>query len=293
MTQIEKKKAKIYVLGNYLSQYFPDLKKTLMLADLKKSPAEFLESVAVNAAVLSYGALILTLLIYSNFRPAEFLLGINIMYVVYGIILLVVYKLIFFNYLMLYPAVMKRKRQREIDHEIVFAGRHLVIAFKSGMPLFPAILSLSTGYGQVSKEFSRISEKVSLGTPLIQAIRDVANTTPSQYLTRILLQISNSLSSGADIGTSLESVLNQISKEQVIQLKEYGQKLTPLVMFFMMFGIIIPAIGIVCLIVLSTVISAGQKGLSPMILSKVFIVVALLQYLFFGIIESSRPRYLL
>lgn len=276
------KKKEIPVLGEFISQYFPDLKKKFVLADMAEAPSEFMQKAILSSILLSFTLLIITFLIFN-------MLGMPLLYL---IPLFIIYLIGFFNYFLFYPDAMVIKRQKAIDYEVSFAGRHLLIALKSGMPLFPAMASLSSGYGQVSKEFNKISEKVSVGVPLAQAIRDAAATNPSKYLVRMLLQISNSLASGADVGSSLESVLDQISKEQMIQLREYGQKLTPLVMFYMMFGIIIPAIGIVGIVVLSTVISAGKFGLTSSLLIYAVVLIAILQYLFFGIIESSRPRYL-
>lgn len=279
----ERKKKDVAFIGEFLSQYFPDLKKKLILADLSDTPTNFLQKMAMATILLAITFAIITLALFDYLNmPVFYIAPLGIFYVI-G----------FFYYLMLYPDAMIVRRRREIDYEVSFAGRHLVIALRSGMPLFPAITSLSTGYGLVGKEFGRISEKVSLGAPLAQAIRDVTSTNPSKYLVRLLLQISNSLASGSDVGNSLEIVLDQISKEQVIQLKEYGQKLTPLVMFFMMFGIIIPAIGIAGVIAITAVISAGKLGLTSMHLIYVFVLIAIIQYILFGLIESSRPKYLL
>lgn len=277
----ERNKKPAAMIGEYLSQYFPDLRKKLVLADVSQSASEFLEKV-VMATVAA--AIVLAIATF-------FVLDVLAISQLYLIPIVLIYFIGLFYYFMLYPDAMIIRRQKEIDYEVTFAGRHLIIALKSGMPLFPAIASLSTGYGQVSREFSRISEKVSVGVPLPQAIRDVASTNPSKYLVRMLLQISNSLSSGADIGSSLDTVVDQISKEQVIQLREYGQKLTPLVMFYMMFGIILPAIGMVGVVVMSTVISAGRMGITSSLLIYAFVLVAIIQYLFFGIIEGSRPKY--
>ncbi len=283
MAELDKKKKNVLVIGEFFSQYFPELRKKLVLADLTDTPAMFLQKMVMATIFFTVALVIITFVIFSYMNLSWlYLIPAAFVYVVIG-----------FNYLMLYPDAMIIKRRKEIDYEVAFAGRHLVIALKSGMPLFSAITSLSTDYGYVSKEFARISEKVSLGTPLTQAIRDAASTNPSKYLVRVLLQISNSLASGADVGSSLETVIDQISREQMIQLREYGQKLTPFVMFYMMFGIILPAIGIAGVVVLTTVISAAKLGLPSSILTFAFALIIIVQYLLFGVIESSRPKYLL
>jgi flagellar protein FlaJ len=201
---------------------------------------------------------------------------------------------VIFSYLMLYPEASIIRRQREMDYEIVFAGRHIVIALKSGMPLFETFVGASTGYGAVSREFSKIVDQIVLGVPMTQAIREVVQYNPSKYFTRMMMQIANALSSGADVGSSLESVLDQISKEQMIALKEYSQKLTPIVMFYMVFGIIVPSLGIVLTTVIFSAVSGGNDfGLPSFLLPVAFVMIALVQFLFLGLIESSRPKYLI
>lgn len=261
---------------------FPDLKKKLVQADLPYPPVKFVERVIISVFFLSLGLLLVTAVFFLQF---EVWLG-------YLLPAFILYLFLSFNYLMLYPDAMIIKRQKAIDYDLVFAGRHLVIALKSGMPLFDSIVGVRQGYGEVSKEFDKIVERVTLGTPISQALREIAQNNPSRYFVRIVMQISNSLSSGADVGNSLEVVLDQIAEEQKIQLKEYGQKLTPLVMFFMVFGIILPSIGVVLLTVLFSVITAGSKGLTSYILLLVLALITIVQFLFLGVVESSRPKYL-
>ncbi len=285
-----KKKGLLTPVAELLAPRFPDLKKKLKTADMDDNAVDFLERTVSSTMLISAGLLLLGYILLAE-RLGFFLENDMAMFLLVAVAPLIVMPAAVFAYLMLYPEAAIIKRQREMDYEIVFAGRHIAIALKSGMPLFDTLVGASTGYGAVSKEFARIVDQVVLGVPLSQAIRDVMQYNPSKYFTRILIQITNSLSSGADVGSTLENALDQISKEQLISLKEYSQKLTPVVMFYMVFGIIIPTLGVV----LTTVIlsAMGGGGFPPIILPIVFVIVALIQFLFLGFIESSRPKYLI
>jgi flagellar protein FlaJ len=272
-------------IAEMFSPYFPDLKKKLALANMSQTPIEFLEKASLSSIYLAVAFLLLTGVIFLSQNPPVSLLWL--------VPLAVVYFLVLFYYFMLYPDAMVLKRAKELDYEVVFAGRQIVIAVKSGMPLFDAIVGATSGYGAVSKEFSKIADRVTLGVPLVQAIRDEAQQNPSRYFVRMLMQLSNSISSGADVGSSVEVVLDQISKEQVISLKEYSQKLTPIVMFFMVFGIIVPSLGVVLATVVFSAISGGTLGMTSSILAPVFVVIAIIQFLFLGLIETSRPKYII
>ncbi|MDD5171677.1 MAG: type II secretion system F family protein [Candidatus ainarchaeum sp.] len=285
----QKKKGIFTPIAELLASRFPDLKKKLRMADMDDNPVDFLEKTVSSTILISAGLLLLVYILLAE--RLDFLLRTDIVtFLLLVIAPLIVLPVGMFFYLMLYPEASIMRRQREMDYEIVFAGRHIAIALKSGMPLFDTFAGAATGYGAVSKEFTKIVDQVMLGASVSQAIRDVVEYNPSKYFTRMLIQIANAVSSGADVGSSMENVLDQISKEQLISLKEYSQKLTPVVMFYMVFGIIIPTLGVV----LTTVIlSAIGGGFPPIILPIVFVIVALIQFLFLGFIESSRPKYLI
>lgn len=290
--QKQRKRGTFTSIAEILAARFPDLRKKLRLGDMDDNPVMFLEKVVTSTALISVGLIILSYIFL--LEPLSYNLVTDLpMFIVMAIAPLILIPLVIFYYLMLYPEAARLRRQKEMDYEIVFAGRHIVIALKSGMPLFDTFVGTSTGYGAVSKEFARIVDKVILGVPTNQAIREVVQYNPSKYFTRMLMQIANALSSGADVGDSLESVLDQISKEQMISLKEYSQKLTPIVMFYMVFGIIVPSLGIVLATVVFSAISGGSFGFSSGILVIAFILIALVQFLFLGFIESSRPKYLI
>lgn len=266
-----------------LAPRFVGLRKKLELADMKQTPVNFVERVIGSTLMITVALTVIAAIFFYQFEIALYWLVPLVIVLLVGV----------FNYLMLYAEARMLKRKRELDYEIVFAGRHIVIALKSGMPLFETLVGASNGYGEVSNELKKIVDKIMLGVPTTQAIREVAQNNPSKYFIRMMMQIANSVASGADIGESLEAVLDQISKEQLIQLKEYSQKLTPAVMFYMLFGIIVPSIGVVLAAALLSVMSGGNFGFTSSLLIPVFLLIAIVQFLFLGIIESSRPKYLI
>ena len=268
-------------ISEKLFPYFPDLKKKLVVGDIQQTSEDFLDKVVVSSI---FTAIALTIVTFVFFN----MLLINQTFL---IPLFLLYLLLSFGYFMMYPSVRVLKRRRDIDYELVFAGRHLLIALKSGMPLFDALVGVSRGYGAVSEEFNKIVEKVTLGVPMSQAMREVIQTSPSPDFNRVILQIANSLSSGADVAEALEVILNQIFREQIIALKAYGQKLNPLVMFYMIFGIIFPSLGMAFAIILFSLLGAGRFGMSASLLVLAFILIAIVQFLFLSMVESSRPRY--
>jgi len=291
--RVSKKRTSVTPFAEMLALKFPDLKKKLLLGGITKTPIEFLEQVMTGSFFISITLLVLSYLFL--FEGISLALQSNIlMFFVYLVLPPFLVLPVVFGYFMLYPDALIMKRKRELDYETLFAGRQLVISLRSGMPLFESLVGATKGYGSVSVEIAAIVDKVVLGTPMTQAIRETVQYNPSKYFTRIMMQISNSINSGSNIGEALEIVLSQISKEQMIALKEYSQKLTPIVMFYMIFGIIVPTLGVVLATVVFSSLGASTAGnMSSAVLLPVFIMITIIQFLFLGMLESSRPKYIL
>ena len=279
-----KKAAKpVRFISEWLMPYYPNMRKKLIMAGISKSQEDFLDGAVLSCLLMTIVLTVATAVFFSSMNVEMFWI----------IPLFFVYLFITFQYFMLYPDVKITKRKKDIDYELVFAGRHLLIALKSGMPLFDSLVGVSRGYGAVSEEFNRIVEKVTLGVSMTQAIREVIQNCPSNDYNRIMLQIANSISSGSDVADSLEVVLNQVFREQVIALKAYGQKLNPLVMFYMIFGIIFPSLGLAFAVILFSLLGAGRFGITASLLLLVFVCIGVIQFLFLAMVESSRPKYVI
>jgi len=264
-----------------VSSYFPNLKKQMTMAGMADEPHHFIKKALFSAFYFSFA--ILTII------------GIGLWGTNSNMLLLipaapVVYVAMFF-YVMQFPSVKANQRAKNIDQELVFAGRHMLIALKAGVPLFDSMLGITRDYGEVSKEFNKIIEKVTLGVPMSLAIHEVTETNPSSSFKRMMLQITNSMSSGSDVAAGLEVVLEQISKEQIIAMKEYGQKLNPLAMFFMIFGVILPSLGVAFMIIVLSFIGGGSTSLGASALLGIFALIAVIQFIFLSMIETSRPKF--
>ncbi|MEM4590012.1 MAG: type II secretion system F family protein, partial [Candidatus Micrarchaeia archaeon] len=240
---------------------------------------EFVEKSLIKAGLLTISLIILTYILFM-------LQSVNILLLIPLAIIYIPFSVFLF---IQQPKALASRRRRMIDKELLFAGRHMWIALKGGLPLFDSIVAISkSNYGEVSKEFNKIAEKVFLGVPLDTAMQETIEDCPSQSFRRLILQIVNSVRSGADVANSLETVLDQISKEQVIEIKEYGQKLNPLVMFYLVMGIIFPSLGISIGILLLSFAGIKLTGINVWALIPL---IAIVQYAFLSYIELSRPSY--
>jgi flagellar protein FlaJ len=259
-----------------LEKSFPGLRLDLELAGINKKPKEFIHQCIVSAAMFTAGLGLMFFFLMSKFE-------INLAFLV--LVLPLLYSGMFM-YMLKTPALSTARKKRDIDAEVLFAGRYLLIEFWSGVPIFDALKSVSKNYGAISHYFGEIVQMVEAGMSIEDAIDKAIETTPSQRLRKVLWQVVNSLRTGSDISNSLEVVLNQIEREQMIEVKGYGRKLNSLALFYMMIAVILPALGGIMLVVVSSF--TGIIVNLPILL----VVVACLgfiQLMFISVIKTSRP----
>jgi flagellar protein FlaJ len=259
-----------------IEKLFPKLKLDLERAGISKKPREFVKKTLTAAFYYTIGVLAMLFFLLAK-------LEISLVLLVFIAPLL--YPL-FFMYLLKTPSLAIAKKRRQIDSEVLFAGRYLLIEFWSGVPIFDALASVSKNYGTISTYFKEIVEMVEAGVPLEDAIDQAIELSPSPRLRKLLWQIVSALRTGSDISNSLEIILNQIEREQLIEVKGYGRKLNSLALFYMMIAVILPALGGIMLVVVSSF--TGIVVTLPILLIAVA-ALAFVQLMFINIIKQSRP----
>lgn len=250
----------------------------LRQARMETRSEEFIKQTLISSLYLCFGLMIIFFLFFSGMPLSSkikvLIIGMPLMY------------FLSYNYMMKLPDVKARRLEKEINKEIIFAGRFIVIEIESGINLFKALENISTHYPKTGQIIDEILAKVELGTTLEDAIDEAIMICPSSNLRKILWQILNSIRTGSNLGKSLNTVLNQIVHEQKIEVMEYGRKLNPLAMFYMMIAVIVPSIGITMFIVMASFVGIQMR--LPMLMAVVFFI-AFVQFMFLSIIKNSRP----
>ena len=188
-----------------------------------------------------------------------------------------------------YPRVFFLKRQRNIEKNIIPALEDVLIQLSSGIPLFSILVNISgSGYGELSVEFKKAVQKINAGEAEVDVLEELSENNPSTYFKRALWQISNGMRAGSDMMVVIKDNLHSLNEEQMIQIQEYGNKLNPLIMFYMLISVIAPALSVTFMTILSSMISL-PKNMTMMAFFGLFILVMLIQIMFLGIIKSKRP----
>jgi len=273
------KEAKIFEkAGAVLAKSRPSLKLDLFQAEIPMHPKVYASIVALT-----------TTFYFFVMTPIIFLVG----YLARGkpdfflpLAIGSTFSLFVFFYLMRYPKFVALRRTKKLEKDLLNSLEHILIEIKSGVPLFNAMIGVTEGYDEVSDEFRIIVKEINAGIAEIKALERASLRNPSLHFRRALWQMTNAMKAGSDVASALEAIVSNLTQEQIIAIRRYGQELSPFTLMYMLIAVIMPTLGITFLIILSSF--AGLKVpdfLFPMIL----LVLAVFQYFYMGVIKTKRP----
>jgi archaeal flagellar protein FlaJ len=258
-----------------IAHKFPHLKEDLRKAHIKERPDHFVKKTLKLSIMFGLGGIIFLFFIFS-------IGGISILWLVP---LIPVTILGCFFFLMMSPKNAINRRRRELDREVLFAGRFLLVKVNAGRPLLNALIEGSQSYGVASKYFKEIVDDINLGTPIEQALDNAVKYSPSPKFRKVLFQISTALKVGIDVSVPLSNVIEEITEAQLTEIRRYGKKLNSLALFYMLLAIVMPSVGMAIFVVVG-----GLLGLP--IERNLFMVVVgaliLLQLIFVSIFKQTR-----
>ncbi len=265
-------------VGKFIAEFFPGLEDELTQSDYDYDAREY-SAIVVTVSILN--AVLMFALIFGIGELA----GVNLLFL--AVLVSVIIFFATFATIIYYPQLIATRKMRRIEDNLIPAARQLYIEVKSGVPLFNAMISISTSYGDVSEEFKKIVSRINGGVSELDAISEASKESPSFKLRRILWQISNALKVGSDVGTALETTIEGLTKDKMDDIEKYAHELSPWTMMYMMIAVIVPSLGITILIVLVSIVSIP---ITSIIFPIIIIFLVAFQLVFLNLIKSRRPR---
>lgn len=191
-----------------------------------------------------------------------------------------------------YPRVFVSKKEKDIEKNLIFALEDILIQLNSGIPLFDILTNISSSnYGELSAEFKKVVKRISSGEPESEVLADISRRSHSVFFKRALWQISNGLDAGSDMSAIIGESIKTLNEEQMIQIQNYGNKLNPLIMMYMLISVIVPALSVSFITVIASMIGL-EKNLTMGVFMGLFVLVLFFQIMFLGLIKSKRPSLL-
>jgi flagellar protein FlaJ len=189
----------------------------------------------------------------------------------------------------MYPKVYSTRKEKDIEKNLIPALEDILVQLNSGIPLFTILVNVSSSeYGALSLEFKKAAKKINSGFPQIEVLEELGEKNSSPYFRRTLWQISNGMRAGSDISIVIKESIKSLNEEQIIQIQSYGNKLNPIVMFYMLSSVIMPALAITFLTIIGSLVSLPEM-MAKMLFLVLFGIVIFIQVMFIGAIRSLRP----
>ena len=191
-----------------------------------------------------------------------------------------------------YPKLFSMNKARNVEKNLLAVLQDMLVQINSGVPLFEIMVNIaSSRYGEVSETFKKIIKEINAGTPQIDAIEKYGRITNSKYFKRVLLQMSNGIRAGSEMSIIIKDGIRSLANEQTIQIQNYGGRLNPSIMFYMLIAVILPSLGITFMIIIASLLNLS-KGLVQLIFFTIMGFVVFMQIMFLGVIKSRRPSLL-
>ena len=191
-----------------------------------------------------------------------------------------------------YPRMYEIRRIRNIDKNLIPALEDILVQLNSGVPLFNILVNISSSeYGELSEELKKAVKKINAGLPQVEVLEELGENNSSIYLKRTLWQISNGMRAGSDISIVINESIKSLAEEQILQIQNYGNKLNPMIMFYMLSSVILPALAITFLTIISSMVGLAQATTALLFVS-LLIFIIIIQVMFLGMVKSIRPSLL-
>ncbi|MBW2984340.1 type II secretion system F family protein [Candidatus Woesearchaeota archaeon] len=281
--EIGKKISKRLVgIGAVLARIVPGLKYDLEKTDIDLTQEEYLAVCLVNClfvfVLFSVLSFFLNYFVGLKTLQQSLTLSLGI-----GLALLV----LFFVLLARYPKILAKKKAEQLEKNLVFALKDILLQISSGVSLYNSLVNVSkANYGLVSTELEKTAKQVNSGKPMDKALEELAITSESEYLRKTVWQLVNTLRAGASLKGALKTIITHLMMEQKSKIRDYAKELNMWSLIYMLFAVAIPTIGITMMVILSSFAGMGMgKGTLVAFIIACFIV----QFVLIGLVKARRP----
>lgn len=257
----------------------PQLKLKLKQAGSKMTPHQYMHQ---TISMTAMSILVIAALIFMVFNEDI------IMTLILEAIAIIVLTPFAFKFWIGYVDVQIAKYGRELDRDLLFVSEYLLVTLESGLPLGNAIKQLSSLDRPGGKFFKRIYTDFKTGKDLEKALEDAAQYSASSSLKILLKRLRDSLNIGVDLTKVLNNFVEESSEKKILEIKAYSKKLNPIVMLYLLFGIVVPSLGVTFLIIGISIAAPGSPELLKYILVFIFMIMFTFQYFAYSTFKFSR-----
>lgn len=156
------------------------------------------------------------------------------------------------------PRARMAARVAAADSHLLLAVRELGLLLKAGYPLQDALIHLSHGHGEVSRQLGLLARDIESARPLGECFGAARMRTSPQALLRLLSLLEGGFRSGSSLEVSLNALVSDLANDQRSRIESYTRELNVWSMAYLLLAVAIPTIGAVMLLVLGA-FAAGAE----------------------------------
>ncbi|MBX4211893.1 type II secretion system F family protein [Candidatus Pacearchaeota archaeon] len=140
--------------------------------------------------------------------------------------------------------ILENKREQEISDMFLEFSRNLAESVATGTPISKSIINMSRkNYGSLNLYIAKLSNQISLGIPVNQALHNFAYDVDSPVISRAITLISEAERAGGEIDYILESSAKAISEVEKLKKERqssiYNLVVQGYIIFFIFIGIML------------------------------------------------------
>jgi len=119
-----------------------------------------------------------------------------------------------------------KRRRKRLENDAMYFFEVLALSIESGNNLYNAILVTSKNIdSELSCEFRKMMEEVSLGKSFMEALDSLKSRIPSDIINNILLNIKESSMFGNSILGTLNNQIDYLRETKLLEMRSYISKI--------------------------------------------------------------------
>jgi hypothetical protein len=161
------------------------------------------------------------------------------------------------------------------------------IQSSSGILLYNILQNIAEAdYGTISDDLRKAVRMISSGEREMAVLEKVTSTTRSENFKKALWHITAAMRTGVGLNTAIKTILDTQTSEQHRAIREYSTSLNFVLLLYLMFAAVAPAILTTFFALLSIF---GVFAISCEVLIGIVIFSAVIQLVIIGFMRTARP----
>ncbi len=255
----------------------PELKRKLKLGDSKYTPFQYVFNTLFMTGFSFVTLLIIFYLIFKS----------NLKFLVFSLLFLFLSIPLIYKFWLSLIDVEINKLGRELDADLLFVSEFLLVELQSGLPLGNAIEKISKVHRPSGRFFKRVYLDFKTGKDFERTLNEAIEYCPSEKLKNLLKKLKDSLYIGVDIIPILKNFIKYSNEYNLIKIKEFSKSMNPLIMMYLLLGIVFPSLGVAIFILGASIMNITPDFLKYLLIG-IFFLVFLFQYFSFTMFKYKK-----